>query len=98
MKLTQVIRRPLLTEKMSILLEKEPKHPKYAFEVDRKANKVQIKQAIEKRFSVKVEKVHTINYDGKFKRYGRYEGYRNNWKKAVVTLKEGEKLEFFETA
>jgi large subunit ribosomal protein L23 len=98
MNLMQVIRRPLLTEKMSILLEKELKHPKYAFVVAKDANKVQIKQAIEKRFNVKVDKVHTMNFAGKLKRYGRYEGYRNHWKKAVVTLKEGEKLEFFENA
>ena len=62
------------------------------FEVDRKANKVQIKAAIEALLKVKVEEVRTVNQAGKLRRQGRFEGYRPNWKKAYVKLKAGEKM------
>ena len=81
-----------LTEKASILAEK---HNQYVFKVKTDANKVQIRQAIEKLFKKKVIRVNTCKYDGKFKR-GRtqHPGRTNHWKKAIVTLAPGEKLEF----
>ncbi len=69
-----------------------------AFEVDRRANKIEIKKAVERIFKVQVEDVRTMNYQGKRKRLGRNEGRRRHWKKAVVTLKPGQKIEFFEGA
>lgn len=88
-----VIIRPLVTEKMTNLQEKENK---VAFVVDRDANKIEIRRAVEKRFNVKVEKVATMNLTGKMKKMGRFEGRRAGWKKAVVTLKTGFKIDFFE--
>ncbi len=88
-----IIIRPLITEKISDLQEKENK---VAFVVNPDANKIEIKRAVEKRFNVKVEKVATANFLGKIKKMGRYEGRRPDFKKAVVTLKEGFKIEFFE--
>jgi large subunit ribosomal protein L23 len=88
-----IIIRPLITEKVSDLQEKERK---VAFVVNPDANKIEIKRAVEKRFNVKVEKVATANFLGKVKKMGRFEGRRPGFKKAVVTLKEGFKIEFFE--
>jgi large subunit ribosomal protein L23 len=88
-----IIVKPLITEKVSDLLEKERK---VAFVVNPDANKIEIKRAVEKRFNVKVEKVATANFMGKVKKMGRFEGRRPGFKKAVVTLKEGFKIEFFE--
>lgn len=84
---------PLLTEKGTLLKEKENK---VLFRVAKGANKIEIKNAVEKMFKVKVERVATITCLGKTKRMGRYEGKRPDWKKAVVTLREGEKLDFIE--
>jgi large subunit ribosomal protein L23 len=67
-----------------------------AFEVDPDANKLQIRQEVEKRFDVKVTKVRTMHFKGKLKTMGRFSGRRSSWKKAVVTLAEGQKIEFFE--
>lgn len=93
MQLYEVLRRPLITEKGTILLNQN----KYAFEVDRRANKRQIKEAVEKAFKVKVEKVHVITVPAKEKGFARLRGKRPPWKKAIVTLKGGEKIrEFFE--
>ena len=89
----RIIRRPLITEKST--LQKEL-HNQLAFEVDRRANKIEIKKAVEKIFRVQVQDVRTMNYEGKRKRLGRTEGRRPHWKKAIVTLKPGEKIEFFE--
>ncbi len=89
----RIIRRPLITEKST--LQKEM-HNQLAFEVDRRANKIEIKNAVEKIFKVQVEDVRTMNYQGKRKRLGRTMGRRSHWKKAVVTLQPGEKIEFFE--
>jgi large subunit ribosomal protein L23 len=89
----EIIIGPLLTEKGTILKEKENK---ILFKVAKDANKIEIKRAVEEMFNVKVEKVATINYKGKKKRLGRFEGKRPDWKKAIVTLKEGEKLDFIE--
>jgi len=88
-----IIVRPLITEKVSELQETERK---VAFVVNPDANKIEIKRAVEKRFNVKVEKVATANFMGKVKKMGRFEGRRPGFKKAVVTLKEGFKIEFFE--
>jgi len=90
----KIILRPLVTEKSTDLRVKEDK---YAFEVDLKANKPEIKKAIEELFKVNVVGVHTMIVHGKVKRMGRFEGKRPNWKKAIVSLKKGEKIEFFET-
>ncbi len=89
----KVIRRPLITEKST--LHKEM-HNQLAFEVDRRANKIEIKKAVEKIFKVRVKDVRTMNYRGKQKRLGRTVGRRPHWKKAIVTLQPGEKIEFFE--
>ena len=90
-----IIRRPLITEKATRLQEELNK---YAFEVDRRSNKIEIKRAVEERFGVVVTKVHTINVPGKVKTLGRFSGRRPDWKKAIVTLAEGEKIELFEGA
>jgi large subunit ribosomal protein L23 len=87
----QVVRRPLITEKGTSLRELSGQ---YLFEVDRKANKHQIKNAVEKLFNVHVEDVRTLNVRGKLKRVGKNLGRRSSWKKAFVTLKSGEKIEF----
>jgi large subunit ribosomal protein L23 len=72
------------------------KDNKVIFKVSRNANKIEIKKAVEEIFKVSVDSVTTINCKGKKKRMGRYEGKRSDWKKAMVTLKEGEKLDFIE--
>ncbi len=87
-----IIRRPLITEKAQIMAQRS----KYAFEVDIRANKMQIKEAVEVAFSVRVEAVNTMTMKGKMKRYGRRETKMPDWKKAMVTLAPGEKIELFE--
>ncbi len=95
-KLTDIIRRPLVTEKTSILREDGRT---VVFEVARDANKVQIRTAIEKLLGAKVADVRTSIVHGKIKRQGRYSGRRPDWKKAYVTLREGQKMpEFLEGA
>lgn len=89
----QIIKSPLVTEKGTMLRETQGQ---YLFEVDARANKHQIRGAIEKLFNVHVLDVKTLNVRGKVKRVGQNIGRRSNWKKAFVTLKEGEKIEFFE--
>lgn len=88
-----IIKRPVITERsMEQTLDK-----KYTFEVDVRANKTQIKDAIEEIFGVKVKKVNVMNYKGKLKRMGRFVGYTNKRRKAIVTLTEDSKeIEFFE--
>lgn len=88
-----IIKRPLVTEKSTI--QKESAN-QVTFEVDRKANRVEIKKAVEDIFKVKVAGVNTIQVMGKFKRRGRILGKRNDYKKAVVRLMHGERIEFFE--
>jgi large subunit ribosomal protein L23 len=88
-----IIKKPLFTEKGSSLKESQNK---ILVEVSRDANKVDIKRSIEEIFKVEVEKVATINIYGKWKRYGRSIGKRPDRKKAVITLKKGEKLDFIE--
>ncbi len=89
----EVIRKPIVTEKSSIQKEESSK---VTFEVDRRANKIEIKNAVQKLFNVKVLNVNVMNFDGKKKRLGRNIGSKSDWKKAVVTLKQGDKIEFFE--
>lgn len=88
-----IIRRPIITEQsMDQVADR-----KYTFEVAKNANKIEIKKAVEEIFKVEVEKVTTMNYDGKPKRQGVFVGKRADWKKAVVKLKEGSKtIELFE--
>ncbi|HXF59951.1 MAG TPA: 50S ribosomal protein L23 [Candidatus Saccharimonadales bacterium] len=88
-----VVHRALITEKGTRLRERENG---YLFEVARESNKIEIKQAIEAIFPVKVESVRTLRVHGKPKRMGRYAGHRPDWKKAVVTLKKGQTIELFE--
>jgi large subunit ribosomal protein L23 len=90
-----VLKKPLFTEKGSSLKEV---HNKILVEVAKNANKLDIKKAVEDIFKVKVEKIATINTQGKWKRYGKFIGKKPNRKKAIVTLKTGEKLEFIEGA
>jgi large subunit ribosomal protein L23 len=90
----QIIKRPLTSEKTTDMRINENK---YIFKVDNKANKLEIKRAIEELFKVKVEDVTTMMMHGKPKRLGRFEGRRADWKKAVVKLRKGESIEFFET-
>lgn len=90
-----VIKKPLFTEKGSALKESENK---LLVEVAKDANKLEIKKAIEEIFKVKVEKVATIKTHGKWKRYGKSIGKRSDRKKALITLKKGEKLDFIEGA
>jgi len=93
MNLYDVIKRPLVTEKTSIARETQRV---IAFEVAREANKIEIKDAVQKLFSVQVDGVKTVNVAGKVKRVGKHTGKRSNWKKAYVTLTEGSSVDFFE--
>lgn len=90
-----IIKRPLITEKTSI---QKAVSNQFTFEVDRKANRVEIKKAIEGIFKVNVAGVRTMQIKGKVKRRGRTVGRRRNWKKAIVKLMPGERIEFFEGA
>ena len=92
MHLYEVLRRPLITEKDTALQAQG----KYAFEVAREANKHQIKQAVEKAFKVEVTAVNVMRVAGKRRRIGRRQVLTQSWKKAIVTLKPGDKIAFFE--
>jgi large subunit ribosomal protein L23 len=92
MTIHEVIRRPLVTEKG---VTKKDTERKLCFEVAPDANKVQVKHAVEKLFKVKVAEVRTSVFEGKMRRRGRFSGYRPDWKKAYVKLKEGEKVPDF---
>ncbi len=89
----EIIVRPYMTEKVSMLQETDNK---IAFVVDRDANKIEIRKAVESQFNVQVKKVSTVNLKGKIKKMGRYQGRRPNWKKAIITLHEGFSIDFFE--
>lgn len=95
MDMHRILIQPLLTEKITGLREKSNT---VGFVVHPDANRVQIKQAVEVLLKVKVDKVNLMNVRGKVKRLGRFSGRRSDWKKAFVTLKEGEKLEMYESA
>lgn len=86
-----IIKRPIVTEKSTDLMADN----KYTFEVDLRANKIQIKSAIEEIFDVKVSRVNTSRVRGKLRRMGRHEGYTSTRKKAVVTLEPGHSIEVF---
>ena len=92
MEARDILIRPIVTEKSTALMEQG----KYTFRVPLAATKIQIRQAVEQIFKVKVQAVNTIRYEGKLKRMGRTQGRRSDWKKAVVTLKPGEAIELFE--
>lgn len=95
--MNQVLIRPLITEKMTNI---SAESGKYGFLVNTKANKIQIKQAVEKKFDVHVVTVRTINHPGKtksqFRKSGKFEGKTPKYKKAIITLKKGETIELFE--
>ncbi len=93
MDLYAVIKRPLITEKSTIVRDEGNQ---YIFEVDRRANKVEVRKAIETIFKVKVLDVRTMNILGKKKRQGRTVGKKSDWKKAVVTVAPGQAIEVFE--
>lgn len=93
MNIYSVIKKPLVTEKTTI--EKDENNV-IAFVVDNDANKIEIKNAVKALFNVEVESVKTVNVAGKVKRVGKNIGKRSNWKKAYVTLKEGNNVDFFE--
>jgi large subunit ribosomal protein L23 len=93
MNANQIIRRPLVTEKSTMLRESGANV--IAFEVDPNANKIEVKRAVEELFKVKVEDVRLFNVRGKMKRMGRFAGRRRDWRKAYVRLKEGEKAPDF---
>lgn len=89
----EIIKRPVITEKTSI--QKED-HRQVTFEVDRRANRVEIRRAVEQLFNVRVAAVRTAQVKGKVKQRGRIVGKRRDWKKAIVTLMPGERIDFFE--
>jgi large subunit ribosomal protein L23 len=89
----QVIKRPLITEKG---MRRNEEQNTVVFQVDNRANKLQIKQAVESLFPVKVLSVNTLNMQGKKKRVRMREGKRPDWKKAYVTLRQGDSITFFE--
>ena len=95
--LDAILIKPVLTEKM---LQMQEEAQKYGFQVARQANKIEIKKAVEGKFGVLVDKVHTVNVKGKMKRMntrrGLTRGKRSDWKKAVVTLKEGYTIDLFQ--
>ena len=95
MNIYDVLRTPRMSEKTLTLKEEVNQ---FAFEVDPRANKIQIKESVEKSFKVSVLKVRTMNVRGKKKRLGRTEGRKSSWKKALVTLKAGESIEYFDGA
>jgi large subunit ribosomal protein L23 len=90
-----IIRRPLITEKTTI---QKDEANQVTFEVDRRANRIEIRRAVEQIFNVNVDSVRTMHVRGKFKRRGRVMGKRKDWKKAIVTLRPGERIDFFEGA
>lgn len=93
MKIYDVIKKPLFNEKGMDIKERENK---LLIEIDPRANKHEVKKAMEEIFKVKVEKVATISVKGKLKRFGKSIGRRSDRKKAIITLKKGEKLDFIE--
>ncbi|EFD94309.1 50S ribosomal protein L23 [Megasphaera lornae] len=94
MDMHDLLLKPIITEKTTMLMS----DGKYTFKVPLHANKIEIRKAVESVFNVKVKSVATIRVLGKVKRMGKFEGKRSDYKKAVVTLQEGETIEFFEGA
>ncbi|OEG70970.1 50S ribosomal protein L23 [Candidatus Endomicrobiellum trichonymphae] len=95
MDIRNIIKRPIVTEKSTLMKEK---NNKYTFAVDKNANKFQIKHAVETLFNVKVKSVHTSNCVGKRLRVGKYAGYRSDWKKAIVKLGKGQEIQLADGA
>lgn len=93
MNIYSVIKKPHVTEKTSLGSDS---NNTVSLVVDRDANKIEIKQAVETLFKVKVSDVRTVNVAGKMKRFGKTSAKRSNWKKAYVTLQEGQSIDFFE--
>ncbi|KYG89948.1 50S ribosomal protein L23 [[Bacillus] sp. KCTC 13219] len=92
MEARDIIKRPVITERSSELMTEK----KYTFEVDTRANKTQVKDAVEEIFGVEVDKVNIMNYKGKFKRVGKYSGYTNKRRKAIVKLTaDSKEIELF---
>jgi large subunit ribosomal protein L23 len=89
------ISKPYITEKVLLMNEEQNK---VVFKIDKTVNKIELKKAIESIFNVTVEAINTLNIRGKKKRLGKWEGRRADWKKAIVTLKEGDTIEYFEGA
>jgi large subunit ribosomal protein L23 len=92
MTIHEVLVRPLVTEKGMVKKEEERT---LCFQVAAAANKIQVKQAVEKLFSVKVEEVRTANFEGKLRRRGKFTGYKSDWKKAYVKIADGQKVPEF---
>ena len=92
MEARDILIKPIITEKTTALMEER----KYTFRVPLSATKVEIRQAVEQVFKVKVQAVNTMRYEGKMKGLGRTQGRRSDWKKAIVTLNPGETIELFE--
>lgn len=93
MDVCDIIKRPVITERSSDIMAEK----KYTFEVDVRANKTQVKDAVQEIFGVKVEKVNIMNYKGKFKRMGKHAGYTNKRRKAIVKLTaDSKEIELFE--
>jgi len=88
----EVLIKPVVSEKTTDLMAEN----KYTFQVDPNANKIEIKHAVESIFKVDVTEVRTMKVNGKLKRQGRFTGYTSDWKKAIVTLKEGQRIPIFE--
>lgn len=87
-----ILVKPIVSERSVTQMEEN----KYTFKTDKKANKIEIKRAVEDIFNVKVVEVKTMIVKGKVKRMGRYQGKRPDWKKAIVTLQDGDKIEMFD--
>ena len=92
MRIYEVLRRPIITEKGTLMAE----HNQYAFEVAMDANKMMVKEAVEKRFGVNVLRVNVMRMPGKTRRFGRRVSTTPSWKKAIVTLAPGQTIEVFE--
>lgn len=88
-----VIKKPIITEKSAIARDEENK---YFFEVDRRANKIEISKAVEKLFKVRVLNVRTMNVRGKKRKMGKTVGKRSDWRKAIVTLASGDRIDIYE--
>jgi large subunit ribosomal protein L23 len=88
----QILQRPLITERATLLAEAK-EGPQYVFKVAKTANKIEIRKAIESVFNVQVENVNTVLVKGKLRRQGRNQGKTSDWKKAFVTLKEGQTID-----
>lgn len=89
----QILKRPVVTEKSNKMQEVQNK---YTFIVAKDANKIEIRNAVESFFDVKVDKVATVNYEGQAKRVGKYLGKKSDYKKAVITLKGDKKINYYE--